>query len=836
MTLHLYHGPFSAKKEDVFWQLVQKCHGSSQPDYLIMAPHAQAAVSLKNRLVQKMPSHIFLGTPVVTWDDFCLALIKKTRSRVHKASTLLCQQIVFLCATEIAPALLPSLGDTRQATANIQRFFVNLKSAGFTPELAKKNFQNLWSLPGLFDVFSAYQKKLQSIFHVDVGDLFLNTLTILADTKVTVTLPQQIFLKGLYPLGPGHRQILSLMRNRFPQTQVHIFYDEFFNRDDDILSLIYQELGQISDANTHIENPEPKDICLNTYPDPFFEIKQTGQDLALALEKKQNPHHWGIVLLNSDYAEPLERELQVRLLPYASHFAPKLSDVIAKIGTHEFGFLRELSPEFKNALVAQTHAGMALEDRLAELSFNATLLSEEIARMPQEPWEDFLNSLLTQTRLNTTNFAESILITDLATARQMPERHWHVLGCTLENVASQRENRVTQSLSHLPRDLSEILENPAKDLAINLTGLENLLGGFPELCISKSQQDFYGSATLDIPWKNLTVWVQKRIPIVETQNLRGKTDYFKTKKHHFSVSEIEDYLKCPFKYYATHHLKLKKNPEDDLEPTSEAKGSLVHRVLQRLLQENDKEYREGLEYETYRQRLIKKLAPLIAEEIIKDERFQNKDKTLIDFYAYRVFKTITEVLRREAESFKNKAKRTVPQYFEWSFGENFQRPLEINTPEGKVILNGRVDRIDVHHSSKNFTVIDYKTGEPDSVADIKAGRSIQLPLYLMACQQYLYKNYQPSGAFYYTLKENEVKGFSLANSADAGIVSERAQIDLEEWQTIVQKAIDVVVATVGRIRAGQFEPAPQKEHICSYCEFRNLCGYRFRRGEVPSPE
>jgi ATP-dependent helicase/nuclease subunit B len=333
---------------------------------------------------------------------------------------------------------------------------------------------------------------------------------------------------------------------------------------------------------------------------------------------------------------------------------------------------------------------------------------------------------------------------------------------------------------------------------------------------------------LDIAWEGFHVTVQKRTPSLAPQNPLPKTDYFKTKKHHFSVSEIETYLKCPFKYYAIHHLKLKKNPEEDLEPSPEAKGSLVHRVLQRLLQENDKEYREGLEYETYRQRLIKKLAPLIEEEITKDERFQHTNKTLIDFYAYRVFKTITEVLHREVEAFKNKTKRTIPQYFEWSFGETVQRPLEINTPEGKITLNGRVDRIDIHHSSKNFTVIDYKTGEADSLADIKAGRSIQLPLYLMACQRYLYKNYQPSGAFFYTLKENEVKGFSLEKSADSGTVSDRAQISLDEWNTLVQTTIDVVINTVEKIRAGQFEPAPQKDHICSYCEFSNLCGYRFQ--------
>lgn len=828
MTLHLYHGPCSAKKENLFWQLVQKCHESDHPDYLIIAPQASAATSLKNRLVQKKSSHISLGNLVVTWDDFCLALIKNNRARVHKASTLLCQQIIFLNAQDVAPALLSSLGDVRQAVAGLHHFFVSLKSAGLTPELAKMHFQKQDSLPGLFDVFSAYQKKLQNHFYVDTGDLFLNMIAVLSDTKNNLTLPQQIFLKGIYPLGPGHRQILSLIRNRFPQTQVHIFYDEFFNRDDDILSLSYQELGQICDHNTHIENSENKKIHITVYPNPFFEIAQTSQNLALALSKNQNPHHWGIVLLDSHYAELLEYELKARGLPYTSDFAPKLSDVMAKIGNYEYGLPRDINPELKAALITQTHAGMALEDRLTELSFNSTLLSEEIARISQESWESFLNSLLAQTRLTTASFPESILVTDLATALQMPERHWYILGCTLENVASQRENSITQNLSFLPRDLNEVLENPAKNLAIKLTALHNMLSGFPEINISKSQQDLSGSATMNIIWKGFEVTTQKNTFSIPTQNFHAKTDYFKTKKHHFSVSEIEDYLKCPFKYYAAHHLKLKKVPEDDLEPASDAKGSLVHHVLQRLLQENDKEYREGLEYETYRQRLIKILAPLIAEEIAKDERFQNKDKTLVDFYAYRVFKTITEVLRREAESFKNKNKKTVPQYFEWSFGDTVQRPLEIKTPEGKITLNGRVDRVDVHHSSKNFTAIDYKTGDPDTLTDIKEGRSIQLPLYLMACQQYLYKNYQPSGAFYYTLKENEVKGFSLEKSADSAVVSNRAQIDLDEWQAITQKAIDVVVTTVGRIRAGQFEPAPQKDHICSYCEFKNLCGYRFK--------
>ena len=62
----------------------------------------------------------------------------------------------------------------------------------------------------------------------------------------------------------------------------------------------------------------------------------------------------------------------------------------------------------------------------------------------------------------------------------------------------------------------------------------------------------------------------------------------------------------------------------------------------------------------------------------------------------------------------------------------------IDTPHGPVRIGGRIDRIDLAAEDEpGCQVIDYKTGPRPSKADMAAGTSFQLPIYLWALEALL---------------------------------------------------------------------------------------------------
>ncbi|HLD44967.1 MAG TPA: PD-(D/E)XK nuclease family protein, partial [bacterium] len=314
------------------------------------------------------------------------------------------------------------------------------------------------------------------------------------------------------------------------------------------------------------------------------------------------------------------------------------------------------------------------------------------------------------------------------------------------------------------------------------------------------------------------------------------SDYYQSKKKNFSLTELEKYAECPYCYYAACHLKLDRPPVDELEPSADVKGSFVHQVLFRLIAENETLYWEGLEYASYREKLVKKLGHVIQEEIDKSEEFKKYHQKMIEFYAYRVYKTISTLLQLESENYKTAKKKTVPRHYEWSFGSDSRKPLVLDTKAGVVQIRGRVDRVDVCQASRQFSVVDYKTGQAPSLTAIKAVKSLQLPAYLIAVQQLLYPDQAPAGAYYYLLKTNEIKGFSMRETVDAGLMHKRSQLGLVEWQDLQDRFVLRLGEIVEGVRAGHFDPNPASAQLCRFCDYKYLCGYRATECEPEDDE
>jgi ATP-dependent helicase/nuclease subunit B len=300
----------------------------------------------------------------------------------------------------------------------------------------------------------------------------------------------------------------------------------------------------------------------------------------------------------------------------------------------------------------------------------------------------------------------------------------------------------------------------------------------------------------------------------------------------FSATMLETYRKCPMSYFLRYVLYLRPLEGDD---DSEALrvGNAAHRILFRF----------------YRDRLAQgKGMPSLAENMdeVKEDMRRIGDEVRKEFpmdsaESEAFFRSLVGdggtngTLGRFIEQQASKDRpRWSPGYLEYGFGSRFsaerndasstESPAIIPLSEDQnLLLRGKVDRVDV--KDDRFLIIDYKTGEAPSYVSVSRGYSMQMPLYLMACEQLLGK--KPAGAAYYQLKNDDRFGMQLrigspAHRDELGGTPDAYKNgqtgDLEICRSNVREVLDGISSAV-------FHPVDsgEKERCPSYCPYVRIC-------------
>lgn len=164
-----------------------------------------------------------------------------------------------------------------------------------------------------------------------------------------------------------------------------------------------------------------------------------------------------------------------------------------------------------------------------------------------------------------------------------------------------------------------------------------------------------------------------------------------------------------------------------------------------------------------------------------------------------------------------------PTYFEVRYGMKPRGPLEshISTDEPvplpfgrrKVLLRGKIDRVDISDDGKRARVVDYKTGKARHKAnDLAGGTSLQLPLYLHAVARLLqayHKGIVPYHAEYYHLKE-KTKAKRHIRFDGGALSTKRAELE------------NILSTISDYVEAGYFFAVPGNQ--CEFCDFLSICG------------
>ena len=391
-------------------------------------------------------------------------------------------------------------------------------------------------------------------------------------------------------------------------------------------------------------------------------------------------------------------------------------------------------------------------------------------------------------------------------------------------------------------DLFEVTKIDESHYQDSIYSNEELLVHFGKNYISDPHDLFKGEIPPDINFSELKESILKDHQRLENlllppeQQLSLNDDNLKNKlNEEFSVTQLETYAKCPYKYFAERVLKLKPIEEPEEEIESQEFGSLLHSILYEFYTELKKKNIILNSSNEQQFAIAEELIFNIAEKKVKAIGFKSpynffEQEKILGINGNRKYSILYKFLLKEKENEDG----FVPEFFEVGFG-NFNSkynspdnpPIQITT--GSVKVRGKIDRIDINHKEQTFKVVDYKLGgKKPSVDDLLNGISLQLPLYMYAAKEIikmqLQKDYAPAGAEIFSLKykEGDFGKFPI-NVSNKKLPPQEGSTVYDELIKITLAAIEKYVRQIGD---GKFNLSVLKDRenvVCRFCGFKPIC-------------
>jgi RecB family exonuclease len=276
----------------------------------------------------------------------------------------------------------------------------------------------------------------------------------------------------------------------------------------------------------------------------------------------------------------------------------------------------------------------------------------------------------------------------------------------------------------------------------------------------------------------------------------------------FSASQLESYLTCPFQFFAKYVLGLKPvDDRDDLDENFILRGNLLHRALENV------ERRAIVDPDEFLDVVKMVIATEMSVELTTGSA---ADPGLQEIAHRRLHRTMRDYAeQRQKYLDKSGPARVVPVRFEAAFGgrdsDDDVPSLVIGEGPSAVRIQGKIDRVDLVETEgeRRFRVIDYKTGAPPSMKEVKDLRMVQLHLYALAVERLLLVE-NLDGLLdlgYWSLKKEGYKPIKLG----ADWPDERDRLEAK------------VLATAGRLRAGEFVVRPEKPGCEQTCDYGMVC-------------
>lgn len=267
----------------------------------------------------------------------------------------------------------------------------------------------------------------------------------------------------------------------------------------------------------------------------------------------------------------------------------------------------------------------------------------------------------------------------------------------------------------------------------------------------------------------------------------------------WSVSALETYTGCPFKFYAQHVLRLEEEPDDEEVMDPRRQGQFVHEVFEtffRAWQDAGHGAITPLNLPVARE-LFVQVVDRALEHVAEGEAALERTRLLGSPAAAGLGEAV----------FRMEAERPVPvvaRLLEHALNGRFT--IETDAGPRQVELRGKADRIDLLDDG-TFRLIDYKLGWPPD-----KGKALQLPIYALCAEQRL-----------------DVLGrtWTLGEAVYLAFKGPRRVVPLFSNETarreMLARAQQRLADTLDAIAIGAFPPSPDDVYRCESCSFSSVC-------------
>jgi len=268
----------------------------------------------------------------------------------------------------------------------------------------------------------------------------------------------------------------------------------------------------------------------------------------------------------------------------------------------------------------------------------------------------------------------------------------------------------------------------------------------------------------------------------------------------WSVSALETYLGCPFRFFAQHVLKLEEEPDDEEVMDPRRQGQFVHDVFEKFF----------AAWQAAGHRAIAMNNLDAARELFAEVA----EKALAKLPDAEAGLERTRLLGSPAAAglgeavFRMEAERTTP-VIERLLEHRLEGEFTFITPAGPrtATLRGKADRLDLL-ADGTFRLIDYKLGWPPD-----RRKALQLPIYSVCAEQ--------------TLQTYRGRSWTLGEATYLAFKGSRRVVPLfsnpADRDKVLADAQERLVSTIDAINAGHFPPTPDDVYRCETCSYSAVC-------------
>ncbi len=264
----------------------------------------------------------------------------------------------------------------------------------------------------------------------------------------------------------------------------------------------------------------------------------------------------------------------------------------------------------------------------------------------------------------------------------------------------------------------------------------------------------------------------------------------------YSLSGLERYQDCPFKFFASDILRLDEPAEDGAVLSPRARGRFIHELLQQFFLAWDRRGEGSIT--PAKLDAARAVFADVAEPLL--ERLPRSDAALerAKLFGSPLSVGIADVILAMEASQEGRVRERWLEY-------RLEGDFSLGDQSRRVALRGVADRIDLLDGNR-LRVIDYKTGSAP-----ERGRALQVPVYALCAQERLGER---SGEHWVV---DEALYVSFGGKRSAVRVANAG--DDEMLQTARGRLFDLV----DQITAGEFPPRPHDPMMCSYCAYPSVC-------------